>query len=97
MPPFRLAIGASAAVFGLWHIRPTLSAAAAKDLADGLPGRAAAVLAGCVGTAAPGVLFACVRLGSGGLLAAAAAHRLDPKTAPPAETGKATPLGLDSH
>lgn len=40
------AIGTSAAVFGLWHIRPTLSAAAANELAHELPGRTAAVLSG---------------------------------------------------
>jgi uncharacterized protein len=95
LPP-RTAIGASAAVFGLWHIRPTLSAVAANDLAGGLPGRTAAVLSGCVGTAAAGVLFTGLRLRSGsllapllvhaatnclGMLAAAAAHRLDPRAA----------------
>jgi membrane protease YdiL (CAAX protease family) len=95
LPP-RTAIGASAAVFGLWHIRPTLSALAANDLAAGRPGRTAAVLVGCVGTAAAGVLFTGLRLGSGsllapllvhaatnclGLLAAAAAHRLAPRGA----------------
>jgi membrane protease YdiL (CAAX protease family) len=91
LPP-RTAIGTSAAVFGFWHIRPTLSAAAANDLASGLPGRTAAVLSGCVLTAAAGVLFTGLRIRSGsllapilvhaatnclGLLAAAAAHRLD--------------------
>ena len=98
--PVRRAIGASAAVFGLWHIRPTVSAVAANDLANGLPARAAAVLFGCVSTAAAGVLFTWLRVRSGGLLApvllhaatnclgtlaAAAAHRLD--GAPPGPEG----------
>ena len=92
LPP-RTAVGISAAVFGLWHIRPTLDATAANDLAAGLPGRTAAVLSGCVLTAAAGVLFTGLRMRSGsllapvlvhaaanclGLLAAAAAHRLQP-------------------
>ena len=91
LPP-RTAIGTSAAVFGVWHIRPTLSAAAANHPSLGVPGRAAAVLSGCLLTAAAGVLFTRLRLRSGsllapvlvhaatnclGLLAAAAAHRLD--------------------
>jgi membrane protease YdiL (CAAX protease family) len=95
LPP-RTAVGISAAVFGLWHIRPTLDATAANDLASGLPGRTAAVLSGCVGTAAAGVLFTGLRMRSGsllapvlvhaaanclGLLAAAAAHRLGPRAA----------------
>jgi membrane protease YdiL (CAAX protease family) len=89
LPP-RPAIGASAAVFGFWHIRPTLGATAANDLASGSAGRTAAVLAGCVLTSAAGVLFAGLRSRSGsllapvlvhaatnclGMLAAAAAHR----------------------
>ena len=91
LPP-RTAIGTSAAVFGLWHIRPTLSATAANELASGSLGRTAAVLSGCVVTAAAGVLFTGLRIRSGsllapvlvhaatnclGMLAAAAAHRLD--------------------
>jgi membrane protease YdiL (CAAX protease family) len=90
LPP-RAAIGTSAAVFGIWHIRPTLSATAANELASGLLGRTAAVVSGCVATAAAGLLFTGLRLRSGsllapvlvhvaanclGLLAAAAAHRL---------------------
>jgi uncharacterized protein len=91
LPP-RTAIATSAAFFGLWHIRPTLSATAANELASGSLGRAAAVLSGCVVTAAAGVLFTGLRIRSGsllapvlvhaatnclGMLAAAAAHRLD--------------------
>ncbi len=89
--PARAAIGTSAAVFGIWHIRPTLSAAAANELAPGPLGRTAAVLSGYLVTAAAGVVFTHLRLRSGsllaplllhgamnclGLVAAAAAHRL---------------------
>lgn len=92
--PLPAAIATSAAVFGLWHIRPTLSATAANDLAHGLPGRTAAVVSGCVSTAAAGALLAWLRIRSGsllapvlvhaatnclGMLAAAAAHRLEPR------------------
>jgi uncharacterized protein len=90
LPP-RAAIGTSAAVFGIWHIRPTLTAAAANELGPGPLGRTAAVLGGCAVTAAAAVLFTHLRLRSGsllapvlvhaaanclGMLAAAAAHRL---------------------
>ncbi len=92
--PVRSAIGTSAAVFGVWHIRPTLSATAANGLAAGSRGRTAAVASGCVVTAAAGAFFTWLRMRSGsllapvllhaaanclGLLAAAAAHRLDPR------------------
>jgi membrane protease YdiL (CAAX protease family) len=87
----RAATAGSAALFGLWHIRPTLAALAANDLADGPALRAAAVLGACLATAGAGVLFTRLRLVSGSLLApvllhlaantlgtvaAAAAHRL---------------------
>ena len=89
--PRRGAIGVSAALFGLWHVRPTLGALEANDLAGGPLARTGAVLLACLGTAAAGVLFAELRLRSGslvapallhlatnslGLLAAATAHRL---------------------
>jgi membrane protease YdiL (CAAX protease family) len=87
----RVATAGSAALFGLWHIRPTLGALAANDLADGPVLRGAAVLLACLATAGAGVLFTWLRLRSGSLLApvllhlatntlgtvaAAAAHRL---------------------
>jgi membrane protease YdiL (CAAX protease family) len=86
------AVAASAVVFGAWHVRPTLGALAANDLGEGAAATALLVLAGCLATAAAGVLFAWLRLRSGsllapvllhlatnvlGLLAAAAAARLD--------------------
>ncbi|MGY1690765.1 CPBP family intramembrane glutamic endopeptidase [Geodermatophilus sp. SYSU D01105] len=89
--PVRGAVAVSAAVFGVWHVRPTLSGLAANDLVEGPVARALAVALLCSGTAAAGVLFAWLRLRSGsllapvvlhlstntlGTLAAAAAHRL---------------------
>lgn len=70
----RAATAASAAVFGIWHIRPTLSALAANDLVGGPVLRALAVLLACLFTALAGVLFACLRLRSGSLLAPALLH-----------------------
>jgi membrane protease YdiL (CAAX protease family) len=70
----RAATAASAAVFGIWHIRPTLSALAANDLVGGPVLRAVAVLLACPFTALAGVLFACLRLRSGSLLAPALLH-----------------------
>lgn len=89
--PLRAAVAVSAVVFGFWHIRPTSSAVAANDLADGPVGRGLIVLLGCLVTAGAGVLFTWLRTRSGsllapvllhlatntlGTLAAAAAHRL---------------------
>ncbi len=68
------ATAGSAAVFGIWHVRPTLAALAANDLARGPALRAVAVLGACLGTSAAGVLFARLRLGSGSLLAPALLH-----------------------
>jgi membrane protease YdiL (CAAX protease family) len=70
----RAATDASAAVFGIWHIRPTLSALAANDLVGGPVLRALAVLLASLFTALAGVLFACLRLRSGSLLAPALLH-----------------------
>ena len=68
------AVGLSAAVFGLWHVRPTLGALAANDLADGPLARTGAVALACLGTAAAGVVFAGLRERSGSLLAPALLH-----------------------
>ncbi|WP_236835122.1 CPBP family intramembrane glutamic endopeptidase [Blastococcus sp. KM273129] len=73
LPP-RTAVAVSAALFGIWHIRPTLSAARANTLADGGAGLFAVVLLGCAVTAAAGVLFAWLRLRSGSLLAPVLLH-----------------------
>jgi membrane protease YdiL (CAAX protease family) len=72
--PRRGATAASAALFGLWHVRPTLAALSANDLAEGPLARTGAVLLACLGTAAAGVLFAELRLRSGSLLAPALLH-----------------------
>ncbi len=68
------AIAASAALFGLWHVRPTLGALAANDLADGPLARTGAVVLACLGTAAAGVLFTGLRERSGSLLAPVLLH-----------------------
>jgi CAAX protease family protein len=70
----RAAVAASAAVFGVWHVRPTLSALAENDLADGPVLRAGAVLLGCLSTGAAGALFAWLRLRSGSLMAPVLLH-----------------------
>jgi membrane protease YdiL (CAAX protease family) len=70
----RGAIGVSAALFGLWHVRPTLGALAANDLAGVPLARTGAVGLASIGTAAAGVLFAELRLRSGSLLAPALLH-----------------------
>jgi membrane protease YdiL (CAAX protease family) len=112
--PLRTAIGISAAVFGLWHVRPTLGATAANDLTNGWPGRTAAVLSGGVLTAAAGVLFTGLRIRSGsllapvlvhaatnclGMVAAAAAHRLDrsSRVCGVGPDGKELRCHLDAH
>ena len=73
------ATGVSSALFGLWHVLPSTditraNAAAADAFGTGGPGRAAAVLAAVVGTAAAGVLLCELRRRSGSLLAPAGLH-----------------------
>jgi membrane protease YdiL (CAAX protease family) len=70
----RHAVAVAAAVFGLWHVRPTLSAVAANDLADEPLLVGLAVLLGCVATAVAGVVLSWLRLRSGSLLAPALLH-----------------------
>ncbi len=70
----RAAAAMSAAVFGVWHVRPTLGALAANDLAGGPVARAAAVVLGCLFTGVAGGLFVWLRLRSGSLLAPALLH-----------------------
>jgi uncharacterized protein len=72
--PVRSAVLAAAALFGVWHVRPTLSAFAANDLVDGPVLTALGVALACAGTAVAGVLFAWLRLRSGSLLAPALLH-----------------------
>jgi membrane protease YdiL (CAAX protease family) len=68
------ATAASSALFGIWHIRPAVSALAANDLVDGPVATAAAVPLACLGTAAAGVLLNWLRLRSGSLLAPVLLH-----------------------
>ena len=68
------ATATAAVVFGIWHVRPTVAALAANDLAVGPVLRAVAVLAACLGTGAAGLLFTWLRLRSGNLLAPALLH-----------------------
>lgn len=72
--PLHRAVAVAAAVFGVWHVRPTLSGLAANDLAEATWLRAAAVLAVCTFTAVAGVLLSWLRLRSGSLLAPVLLH-----------------------
>jgi membrane protease YdiL (CAAX protease family) len=70
----RAAIAVAAAVFGVWHVRPTLSAVAVNDLTDQPLLTGLTVLLGCLATAVAGVVLAWLRLRSGSLLAPAVLH-----------------------
>lgn len=72
--PLRSAVGVSAVVFGVWHVRPTLSAVLINDLAEGPVLVGLLVLLGCLGTAIAGVVMSWLRLRSGSLLAPALLH-----------------------
>jgi membrane protease YdiL (CAAX protease family) len=68
------AVGVSSALFGLWHIRPTLGALDANDVA-GHPLSRLGALAGAVAvTAAAGALFCRLRLATESLLAPMVVH-----------------------
>ena len=70
----RTAVTVSSVLFGLWHIRPTLSAVGINDpTADGMT-VAAAVTGAVVVTAAAGVLFCALRLRADSLLAPIVVH-----------------------
>jgi membrane protease YdiL (CAAX protease family) len=70
----RTATVVSVGVFGIWHVRPTLEALAANDLARGPALRAGAVVVASLATAAAGLLFTWLRLRSGSLLAPVVLH-----------------------
>ncbi|MGY1618748.1 lysostaphin resistance A-like protein [Geodermatophilus sp. SYSU D00691] len=70
----RAAVAADSALFGIWHVRPTYEALAANDVVRGPVRTTGAVLLGCSGTAAAGVLFCRLRLRSGSLLAPVLLH-----------------------
>jgi uncharacterized protein len=73
LPP-AVAVAGSSAVFGIWHIRPTLDGLAANELVEGPVRTTLAVLLACLGTAAAGVLFCWLRLRSGSLVAPVLLH-----------------------
>jgi uncharacterized protein len=64
----RIALAASSALFGLWHILPTL------DSLEARPGRAPLVAGVVVATAGAGVAFAGLRLRTRSVLAPVVAH-----------------------
>jgi membrane protease YdiL (CAAX protease family) len=72
--PVRRAVGVSAAVFGLWHVRPTLSAVAVNDLTASAVQTGFVVLVACLAATAAGAVMAWLRLRSGSLLAPALLH-----------------------
>jgi membrane protease YdiL (CAAX protease family) len=70
--PVATAVGS--AVFGLWHIRPTVEALAANRLAVGRGARILAVTAVVGGTAGAGAVFSLLRERSGSLAAPVLLH-----------------------
>ena len=72
--PGRAGVAISSALFGLWHILPTLDALAANDLAGSAAARTAAVVGAVALTGVEGVIFCALRLRSGSLVAPAVVH-----------------------
>lgn len=72
--PRWVAAGTSSFLFGLWHVRPTVSALEANDLAAGLAARAAAVAGAVVATALAGLAFCALRMAARSLLAPVLVH-----------------------
>jgi uncharacterized protein len=72
--PRRAADAAAAALFGLWHVAPTLEGLALNGVGTGPARRAGLVAAACLGTAGVDVLFTGLRRRSGSLLAPALLH-----------------------
>jgi CAAX protease family protein len=70
----RAAAAASSALFGLWHILPTLSAATTNDLTSTVAGRTGLAAAGVAVTTAAGLLFCGLRLRSGSVVAPILLH-----------------------
>ena len=69
-----VAIAAGSAVFGLWHVRPTVEALEVNGLATGRGARICAVTAVVGGTAGAGVLLCLLRERSGSLAASVVLH-----------------------
>ncbi|PRY47484.1 CAAX prenyl protease-like protein [Geodermatophilus tzadiensis] len=72
--PRREAAAVASALFGVWHVAPTLQGLAVNGLAVDPVRRAAAVTTACLGTAGAALLFASLRQRSGSLLAPALLH-----------------------
>jgi len=72
--PETAAIAATSAVFGVWHIRPTLQALRVNGLASNRGQAAARVAAGVAATAAGGALLSWLRARSGSLTAPVLVH-----------------------
>ena len=72
--PERATTAAEAALFGLWHVHPTMEAIRANAPEQTTAGRWIGVLIGCTGAAGAGVLFSWLRLRSGSLLAPVLLH-----------------------
>jgi len=72
--PETAAIAATSAVFGVWHIRPTLQALRANGLASDRRQATARVAAGVAATAAGGALLSWLRARSGSLAAPVLLH-----------------------
>lgn len=68
------AVVGSSAIFGVWHIGPTLVLLAENDVALGPWGTVAAVGGGVAATAVAGVVFAALRLRTGGIVAPGLVH-----------------------
>jgi uncharacterized protein len=72
--PGGAAVGVASAVFGVWHIRPTIGALRANGLAQGRRQTVAAVTSAVVATAAAGALLSWLRIRSGSLAAPILLH-----------------------
>lgn len=72
--PETAAIAATSAVFGVWHIRPTLQALRVNGLANDRRQATARVAAGVAATAAGGALLSWLRARSGSLTAPVLLH-----------------------
>jgi membrane protease YdiL (CAAX protease family) len=68
------AVAVSSALFGLWHILPTISGLRANELAEGVAATVGAVGGAVMVTAIGGLLFCALRLHTGGLIAPVLAH-----------------------
>jgi membrane protease YdiL (CAAX protease family) len=68
------AVAVSSALFGLWHILPTISGLRANELAEGAAATAGVVGGAVIVTAIGGVLFCALRLHTGSLIAPVLAH-----------------------